>query len=406
MKVLVADKFEKSGLEGLEALACEVIYDPDLKDAALAEKLAATQAEVLVVRSTKVTKEIVDASSLAVIVRAGAGYDNIDIPAASARGIYVANCPGKNSIAVAELAFGLILALDRHIPDNVSELKQGVWNKKKYSKARGLYGSTLGLVGMGKIAQEMIPRAKAFGMNVIAYSRWMMPDVAAALGIARAESLEDLARQSDIVSVHVSLRGDTRGMLGKSFFDAMRQGAYLVNTSRAEVIDQDAMIEALKAGKITVGLDVFQGEPNVPEGSYDGPLKDSPGVYCTHHIGASTDQAQEAVAAETVRIVREFKYSGLVPNVVNVSRNEAATHVLVVRHQDKVGVLAHVLGVLKEEGVSVQEMENIVLGGAQSAIAQIAVDREPSAQAVVAIKTHNCVFDANVFPIEKAAQSA
>jgi D-3-phosphoglycerate dehydrogenase len=401
MKVLVGDKFEQSGLDGLKALGVDVQYSPDLSDATLEQALKETGADVLVVRSTKVTEPMMDSSKLGVIIRAGAGYNTIDVAAASNRGILVTNCPGKNSQAVAELAFGLILALDRHIPDNVAELRSGKWNKKRFSKAKGLYGRTLGIVGMGTIGQEMIPRAKAFGMNVVAFSRWITPEIAAALGIGRAATLEELAAMSDVVSVHVSLTPETKNSLGDKFFTAMKQGAYFINTSRGEVVDQVSLIKAIEEKGILAGLDVFADEPTGAEGEYQGALKDNPNVYCTHHIGASTDQAQEAVAAEAVRIVREYKNTGVVPNVVNIKRAEVATHLLAVRHLDRVGVLAHVLGVLKDEGVNVQEMENIVLGGAKSAIAQIALDKDVSPDGVRKIKLNENVFDASVLPIQK-----
>src|SRR6185503_15962560 len=165
MKVLVADKFEKSGIEGLKAAGCEVVYEPDLKEDALAQAIAASGADVLVVRGTKVTAPMLDAGRLSLIVRAGAGYNTIDVKGASARGIYVSNCPGKNAVAVAELAFGLILSLDRRIPDNVAALRSGQWNKKEYSKARGIAGQTLGLLGFGNIGQELARRAQAFGLH-------------------------------------------------------------------------------------------------------------------------------------------------------------------------------------------------------------------------------------------------
>lgn len=399
MKVLVADKFEASGLEGLKGLGVEVLYEPDLKDEALGDRIRESGATVLVVRSTKVAEPMLEGSKLGLIIRAGAGYNTIDVAAASARGIYVSNCPGKNSQAVAELAFGLMIAADRHIPDNVAQLREGRWNKKEFSKARGLYGRTLGLVGMGKIGQEMVTRAKAFGMNVFGYSRWMTPDVAAALGIGRAHSAIEVAEHSDFVSIHVSLTPETKGSIGSEFFDAMRPGTVFVNTSRAEVVDQAALLAALDQKPIFAALDVFDGEPAGGEATYEGPLRNHPRVYCTHHIGASTDQAQEAVAAETVRIVREYKTSGSVPNVVNVKKGQTATHLMVVRHYDRVGVLAHVLGVLKDEGVSVQEMENIVLGGA--AIAQIAIDREPSSDALHKIAFDENVLDASVMDVAK-----
>jgi len=155
MKVLIADKFEKSGIDGLKAAGCDVVYQPDLKDDTLTTAIRDTKADVLVVRSTVVTAPMLEAGGLSLVVRAGAGYNTIDVATASKRGIYVSNCPGKNAIAVAELAFALLLALDRRIPDNVAELRAGTWNKKEYSKARGLYGRTLGLLGYGNIGQEM-----------------------------------------------------------------------------------------------------------------------------------------------------------------------------------------------------------------------------------------------------------
>src|SRR5690242_10439245 len=171
MKILVADQFEQSGIDGLRAAGCDVVYEPALKDDALAAALAESQADVLVVRSTKVTAPMMDAGALALIVRAGAGYNTIDVAAASTRGIYVSNCPGKNAVAVAELAFALILALDRRVPDNVVDLRAGKWNKKEYAKAQGLQGLTLGLLGIGSIGQEVIRRAAGFGLNVIVWSR-------------------------------------------------------------------------------------------------------------------------------------------------------------------------------------------------------------------------------------------
>src|SRR5437867_9146957 len=171
MKVLVADKFEKSGLDGLKAAGCDVVYQPDLKEETLAAAIRESGADILVVRSTAVTAPMLEAGSLSLVVRAGAGYNTIDVATASKRGIYVSNCPGKNAVAVAELAFALMLALDRRVPDNVADLRSGVWNKKEYSKARGLFGRTLGLLGYGSIGQEMARRAHAFGMPIVVWSR-------------------------------------------------------------------------------------------------------------------------------------------------------------------------------------------------------------------------------------------
>src|SRR6202140_3288151 len=222
MKVLVADQFEHQGIDALKHAGCDVVYQPDLKDEALAKRIPEVAAEVLIVRSTTVTGSMLDAGSLSLVVRAGAGYNTIDVAAASRRGIYVANCPGKNSVAVAELAFGLILALDRRIPDNTADLKRGVWNKKEYGKARGLFGRTLGLIGVGKIGQEMIPRARAFGMPVVACSRSLTTERAAALGVELKATPQEVARASDVVSVHLALNPATRSLIGADVFNSMR----------------------------------------------------------------------------------------------------------------------------------------------------------------------------------------
>jgi D-3-phosphoglycerate dehydrogenase len=322
------------------------------------------------------------------------------VAAASRRGIYVSNCPGKNSIAVAELAFALILALDRRIADAVIALRAGEWNKKDFSKARGLFGRTLGLVGLGKIGQEMIPRARAFGMPVVAWSRSLTPERAVELGIERMESPLDVARAGDIVSVHVALKPDTRMLIGEDFFKAMRDGAYLINTSRGEVVDEAALAEAIQAKGIRAGLDVFAIEPTSAVAGFTDPIVKEPGVYGTHHIGASTDQAQEAIAAETVRIIQSFKETGQVPNVVNLAQRTPATHRLVVRHRDRPGVLAQVLEAIKAEHINVQEMENIVFEGAEAAVARINLDKAPSQTTLDRLRAGNeDIIELNVLEI-------
>ncbi|HLL16439.1 MAG TPA: 3-phosphoglycerate dehydrogenase, partial [Pyrinomonadaceae bacterium] len=331
MRVLIADKFEQSGRDGLEAAGCDYSYQPDVKEDSLVEAIRAYAPDALVVRSTKVTEAMLEAGALKLVVRAGAGYNTIDVAAASRRGIYVSNCPGKNSIAVAELTFALILALDRRIADNVVALRQGQWNKKEFSKARGLYGRTLGLIGTGQIGREVIRRARAFGMPVVAWSRSLTDERAEELGIERKESAADVARASDIVSVHLALKPDTRGFLGADFFAAMREGAYFINTARGEVVDQNALLAAMRTRGLRAGLDVFAAEPTSATGDFTDEIAREANLYGTHHIGASTDQAQEAIAAETVRIIRAFKETGKVPNVVNLAARTPATHLLVVR---------------------------------------------------------------------------
>lgn len=400
MKVLVADPFEASGLDGLRAAGCEVVHDPTLKDETLVAALTATQAEVLVVRSTKVTAEMLDAGALGLIVRAGAGYNTIDVAAASARGIYVSNCPGRNAVAVAELTLGLILSLDRRIPDNVADLRAGRWNKKEYSKARGVYGSTLGLLGFGSIGQEVARRAQGFGMHVVIWSRRFADQSDVDLTeyglestrgarITVAHSAPAVAEQADILSVHLALGPDTRGLVGADILGRLRPGAMFINTARAEVVDYDALARAVQERGLRVGLDVYPDEPTTATAAFSLPMLGDPGVYGTHHIGASTEQAQEAIADETVRIVRSFKETGRVPNVVNLARRTPATHMLVVRHKNRPGVLAHVFEKLSDGGINVQETENIIFEDAEAAVARINLDGAPTRAQLAKIKSGN-----------------
>jgi D-3-phosphoglycerate dehydrogenase len=386
MKVLVADPFEPSGLDGLAAAGCEVVFDPTLKDESLVEAIGRSGAEVLVVRSTIVTAAMMEAGNLALIVRAGAGYNTIDVAAASARGIYVSNCPGKNAIAVAELAFGLILALDRRIPDNVAELRAGRWDKKAFAKASGLHGRTLGLLGFGNIAQELARRGQAFGLDLLVWSRRFEDDLAVDLGaygldvsgrrsrVTVVATPGEVADRADILSVHVALGPETRGLVDAALLARLRPGAFFINTARAEVVDHDALAAAVGERGIRVGLDVYPDEPTAGTAEFHLPLLQEPGVYGTHHIGASTEQAQEAVAAETVRIVRSFKETGRVPNVVNLARRTPATHLLVVRHRNRPGVLAGVFEGLRADGINVLETENIIFQDAEAAVARINLD--------------------------------
>lgn len=378
MKILVADKFEQSGLDGLKAAGCEVVYEPDLKDQALQQAISGSGAAVLVVRGTMVTGAMLEAGALSLVVRAGAGYNTIDVAAASRRGIYVSNCPGRNAIAVAELTFALILALDRRVPDNVAELRAGRWNKKEYSKARGLFGRTLGLLGYGNIGQEVARRARAFGMPLVVWSRRFSAGEGADLPMTIARSAAEVAERADVLSVHLALNADTRGLVNASVIDRLKPGSYFVNTARAEVVDYGALERAVRERHLRVGLDVFAAEPAGGAGGFADAIVSLPNVYGTHHIGASTDQAQEAIAAETVRIVTTYKDTGRVPNVVNLAKKTPATHMLVVRHCDRPGVLAHVFDCLRAGDINVQETENIIFDGAQAAVARINLDGEPS----------------------------
>ena len=382
MKVLIADKFEKSGIDGLRAAGCEVVSDPDLKDDALRGAIGKTGADVLVVRSTEVTAPMLEAGSLSLVVRAGAGYNTIDVATASKRGIYVSNCPGRNAVAVAELAFALLLSLDRRVPDNVAELRAGTWNKKEYQKARGLFGRTLGLLGYGNIGQEMARRAHAFGMPIVVWSRRFATGKEKVedepIPMRLAKSPAEVAEKSDVLSVHLALNSETRGLVNAAVLDKLKPGSYFINTARAEVVDYAALERAVRERDIRVGLDVFAAEPTGGTGDFKDPIAALKNVYGTHHIGASTDQAQDAIAAETVRIISSYKDTGKVPNVVNLAKKTPATHMLVVRHRDRPGVLAHVFEHLRKSEINVQETENVIFEGAQAAVARINLDGAPA----------------------------
>ncbi len=381
MKLLIADKFPDTFLGDFRALGLEVDYAPDTDAEGLVAR--ASSASILVVRSTKVTRKTIEAAaSLALVIRAGAGYDTIDVVAASERGIYVTNCPGKNSVAVAELTMGLILALDRRIPDNTRDLRAGAWNKKEYSKADGVKGRTIGIAGLGPIGRAVAARARAFEMPVLAWSRSLSPELAETLGVAACASVTDLAARCDIVSVHLPQNQLTKKMFGEEFFTRMKPGAIFINTSRGALVDQAALVRAMKERGVRAGLDVFDNEPAEAACAFQDELFGLKGFVGTHHIGASTEQAQNAIAAEAVRICGEFVRTGQVPNVVNVKQHTTSHFQLIVRHYDKVGVLASVLGIIRNHGVNVEEMSNTIFEGAKTAVAVLRLSVAASAAMV------------------------
>ncbi len=376
MKVLLADSLPEKTINNLTALGIDVVNKPKLK----AEELASAidDADVLVVRSTEVHADcIAAAKDLSLIIRAGAGVNNIDMKAANARGIYVSNCPGKNSIAVAELAMGLLLSVDRRIPENVADLRNGKWNKSEYSKADGIFGKTVGVIGAGQIGKEFISRARSFGMNVIVWSRSMTKEKAESLGAVLAPTIEALIPQCDVISVHLALKPETKKIITKEMIALMRPRTIFLNTSRWEVVDEPALLEAAKAGKIRIGADVFSGEPEDKSSPFTNEIATLPNVYGTHHIGASTEQAQNAIADETVAIIRQYKERGTVKNWVNKAKVTAAKYQLVVRHFDKPGVLANVFNDLKSAEINIQEVENLIFEGTQTACCTLKLDAQP-----------------------------
>jgi len=386
VKILIIDAFSESHLAAFAALGLTVEYKPTLS----ADELPAAieDASIVVARSKEVKAQaIARAKMLALIVRAGAGVNTIDVKTASAHGIYVANCPGKNSIAVAELTMALLLALDRRIPDQVRDLRAGAWNKKEYGKADGLFGRTLGVVGTGSIGQEVIRRAKAFGMQVVAWSRSLDDARADELGVERMRTVPELCGRADAVTLHVALAPETRGLIGEAALSRMRPRTMLVNAARAEVVDGAALQRAIAEKQLRVATDVFDDEPKSATGAFADALGKSDAVYGTHHVGASTNQAQSAIADETVRIVRAFVERGEVPNCVNLATRSPAAFQLLVRHFDKVGVLAEVLGAIRRHDINVEEMQNTIFEGAQAASAKIRLGSRPPAELIEELRS-------------------
>jgi len=401
MVVLIADKMAPQVLGSVQSLGCTLVAEPALKEGSLQERLATLNPDVLIVRSTKVKAEHIDgAPGLALIIRAGAGVNTIDLQRASARGVYVANCPGKNAAAVAELTMGHMLNVDRRIADNVAALRAGRWEKKSFAKgARGLRGRTIGIIGMGAIGREVATRAQAFGMAVVAFDPVLDEKTAAGLGLVAKPSMVEVAAASDVLTVHVGLNEHTRGMIDRDVLGALPEGATFINTSRGPVVDEEALVWAVQTRGLKAGLDVFCGEPPA-DGEWSTPLAALPGVYGTHHIGASTEEASEAVGDEVLRILKSFMQSGAVPNCVNLATRTEATHLLVVRHADQVGVLAQVLDTLRRAEINVQEMKNIVFEGSVAASAHIHISTAPTEDLLSDIQALEHVFAAELKSLE------
>ncbi|HUX21847.1 MAG TPA: 3-phosphoglycerate dehydrogenase family protein [Spirochaetia bacterium] len=362
VRVLIADKLSETAVLALSKLGAAVEVRSELSEEELPSAIGSS--EVLIVRSTKVSAKAIEAGgNLSLIIRAGAGVNTIDLAAATRRGIHVANCPGKNSDAVAELAIGLMLAADRRIVDASTDLRDGRWRKKEYGKAAGLKGRTLGIVGLGSIGQAVAQIAHGLGMKVVGWSRSLTAERAEEMGIGYSVDLLELADKADAVSVHLALAPETKHLIAKPFFDAMKEGAIFVNTSRGEIVDTDALRSAIESRHLRAAGDVFESEPSGGEAAFgDNELAT---LLCasTPHIGASTEQASEAIAREVVRIVRVYLETGKPPHSVNVREKSAARTSLVVRHLNRVGVLASVLDELKAAGINIEEMENTIFGG-------------------------------------------
>ncbi len=312
MHIVIADQLPSSAVDLLSSVPGWTVdarsgRGPDV----LAPDLA--NADALIVRSATTVDErlIASAPKLRVIARAGTGIDNVDLPAASARGILVMNAPGGNSVSVAEHALALMLSLARSVPAADATMKRSVWDKKKLTGAE-LRGKTLGLVGLGRIGQEVASRARAFGMEIVAHDPFISEEIASALGIQLLD-LDAMCATADYISLHVPATGETRHLFGRERLAKCKRGLRIVNTARGELIDEAALADAIQAGIVAgAALDVFEVEP--PK---EWRLAQLPQVVATPHIAASTAEAQELVGLETATAVRDYLTLGVIRNAVN-----------------------------------------------------------------------------------------
>ena len=398
MRILLADGLSDAAVERLRSGGDICTVEPSLT----AEDLPAhvSGCDVLVVRSTRVTAPTLEAGTeLGLVVRAGAGTNTINCARAAELGVFVCNVPGRNAIAVAELALGLMFAVDRHIAAAAADARSGRWNKKEYSKARGLHGATLGIIGMGAIGLEVAERAVACGLRVVTPHKPRAQSVLKRMADIGVETLADQAAVlavSDIVSLHVPGGDGTVGLVDAAFLAAMRPDAVLINTSRGEVVDEQALIAALDSTAMRAGVDVVRDEPQSSTGAVDSVLARHPKVIATHHIGASTRQAQEAVADGTVEVIEHYR-SGTVINCVNLERAPRRTATLSVRHYDQVGVLAAVLQELRRGSLNVANMHNRIFAGSVAAVATIDVAGTVTAEVLDSVRAIPDVIQVSVF---------
>ncbi len=394
MKVLIADKLSPKAVSNLQELGCVVTMNPDLSADDLPGVIE--DADILIVRSTKVTAATIDAATnLSLIIRAGAGVNTIDLEEASSQSVHVANTPGKNTDAVAELAIGHLIAADRRIVAANRDLADGQWKKKEYGKAAGLKGRTLGIIGLGAIGAAVAKRALGMQMEVIAWSRSLTPERAEQLGIGYCGSADEVAQKADAISLHIAAKPETKHMVNAKFLAQMKDGAILINCARGEVVDTAALKEAIKTKGILAGLDVFENEPT--GGVADFPDTELAKVAnCTPHIGASTDQAADAVASEVVHIVDSYIKTGTPANTVNTQSKSQAIINLIVRHYNRVGVLAGVLDELRTADINIEEMENLIFAGGKAASCTLKLDSKPSTNTIEKNKANKDIVAATL----------
>lgn len=401
VRVLITDAFDSSAADTLRESGFDVIHNPMLDADTLAAAMADLHPQVLVARAVHVGEDALRASpQLALVICAGSDTRCIDLDAANGLGVMVSHCPGRNAAAVAELAWGLILACDRRIPDQAADVRAGRADPSLYAGAAGLAGRTLGIVGLGQVGQEIARRGLAFGMHVVAWSKHITEDRCDALGVDFCANLVNLAKLADVVSVSVAGNEETRGLLGDKFFNALRPRTIVVNTSRGHVCDEAALLHAVRNRGVRAGLDIFAGDPD-ERSAAERALAAEPGVCGTFRMGDRTEQARLSIDSEVVRILRAWHADGTVLNCVNLAEHTAASAVLMVRHENRPGVLARIFDVLGKAAINVEQMDNQISAGGSAAVARVFTATLPSVQVVSAIRACPHVLGVTMSPLRR-----
>lgn len=401
VRVLVTDAFDSAASDMLRESGFDVIHNPMLDEGTLAAAVQDLQPQVIVARSILVREDALRASSqLALVICAGSDTQCVDIDAANRLGVMVSHCPGRNAAAVAELAWGLIIACDRRIADQSADLRAGRADVSRYADAAGLAGRTLGIVGLGQVGQEIARRGLAFGMHVVAWSKHITEERCDALGVDFCANLVNLAKLADVVSVSVAGNEETRGLLGDKFFNALRPGAILVNTSRGHVCDEAALLHAVRDRRVRAGLDIFAADAEERTAG-ECTLASEPGVCGTFRIGDRTEQARLSIDSEVVRILRAWHADGTVLNCVNLAEHTAASAVLMVRHENRPGVLARIFDVLGKASINVEQMDNQISTGGAAAVARVFTATQPSAQVLSAVRACPHVLGVTMSPLRR-----
>lgn len=387
MRILITCELPPVVLDGLVSLASNVTYRPDATAAEVRETIS--DVGILIVDSARVASEtLARAKALQMIVHAGPGPGQIALDEASAQGVFVTHCPDRHAAAVAELIFGLILALDRRIVENTTALREGRWSPSIFADGRGLAGRTLGLLGFGTVGRLVARRAWAFEMDLAAWAPSLVPVAATETPIEFCNYPRELARRSDIVVVLPTPPDEDRTCLvDAEFLEAMQHGAYLVHVGHPGSVDEGALLEALDERDLRVAMDTFAAEPATDPTRFRSPLCEHPNFIGTQRMAALTDQAREAVAAEVLHIVRSFVVSSEVVNSLNLCDRSPATWQLLLRVRDQVGVMASILEAIRADGINAQEISSRVFYGARAAWCTIALDERPSTEALDTIRS-------------------